>query len=152
MYLAKGEPLLAEKFLNEAAIQLKEYIMCLGEEERSEAKEWFLELCAHVNEIQKYIHSRFNEKIAIEDLCKEVNMSETLLTTCFKSTTGKTIIEYINCLRIDKAKQLLAETDMRITDISYELGFNDGAYFNRVFKKTVGTSPNEYRKQKQKPQ
>ena len=105
-----------------------------------------------VNEIQKYIHSKFNEKIAIEDLCKEVNMSETLLTTCFKNTTGKTIIEYINCLRIDKAKQLLAETDMRITDISYELGFNDGAYFNRVFKKTVGTSPNEYRKQKQKPQ
>ena len=54
MYLAKGEPLLAEKFLNEAAIQLKEYIMCLSEEERSEAKEWFLELCAHVKEIQKY--------------------------------------------------------------------------------------------------
>ena len=54
MYLAKGEPLLAEKFLNEAAIQLREYIMCLGEEERAESKEWFLELCGHIKDIQKY--------------------------------------------------------------------------------------------------
>ena len=54
MYLAKGEPLLAEKFLNEAAIALKEYLAFLSDEERVEGKEWFLELCAHIKEIQKY--------------------------------------------------------------------------------------------------
>lgn len=101
-----------------------------------------------VTESLKYIHSNFNEKITIKDLCKAVNMSESLLSACFKTVTGKTIIEYINDLRIDKAKQLLTETDMRITDISYELGFNDGAYFNRVFKKTVNLTPFAYRKQK----
>ena len=63
MYLAKGEPLLAEKFLNEAAAQLKEYIMCLCEEERSEAKEWFLELCGHIKEIKKYyLAAKANEQ------------------------------------------------------------------------------------------
>ena len=54
MYLAKGEMLLAEKFLNEAAIALKEYIMCLTEEERSDAKEWLIELCGHIKDIHKY--------------------------------------------------------------------------------------------------
>ena len=54
MYLAKGEPLLAEKYLNEAALQFKEYTMGLYDEEKQEAKEWFLELCGHIKEIQKY--------------------------------------------------------------------------------------------------
>ena len=75
-------------------------------------------------------------------------MSETLLSNCFKITTGKTIVEYINSLKADKAKQLLAETDMRITDIACELGFNDGAYFNKVFRKFVNMTPLTYRKKK----
>ena len=54
MYLAKGEPLLAEKYLNEAALQLKEYIGGLCDEEQSEKRVWFLELCGHIKEIQKY--------------------------------------------------------------------------------------------------
>lgn len=103
-----------------------------------------------VTETLKYIHSKLNEKIAIQDLCENVNMSDTTLAIHFKNTTGKTIIEYINSLKIDKAKQLLSGTDMRIIDISYELGFTDGAYFNRVFKKLVKLTPNAYRKQKRK--
>ena len=54
MYLAKGEPVLAEKYLNEAALHLKEYASGLCAEERAEAKEWFLELCGHIKEIRKY--------------------------------------------------------------------------------------------------
>ena len=54
MYLAKGEPLLAQKYLNEAVIQLKDYITYLFDDERAEAKEWFLELCGHIKEIGKY--------------------------------------------------------------------------------------------------
>ncbi len=101
-----------------------------------------------ITDVLRYIHANFNEKISIKDLCNTINMSETYLTTGFKNTTGKTVIEYINDLKIDKAKQLLVETDMRVTDISYELGFSDGAYFNRVFKKKVNMTPNAYRKQR----
>lgn len=54
MYLAKGEPQLAEKYLNESALQLKEYILSLSDEERRETKEWLLELCCHIRELQKY--------------------------------------------------------------------------------------------------
>ena len=61
MYLAKGELLLAEKYLNEAALQFKEYVVGLYDEEKQEGKEWFLELCGHIKEIQKY-HSATKSK------------------------------------------------------------------------------------------
>ncbi len=99
-----------------------------------------------MTDVLKYIHSNFNEKISVKDLCNEIHMSETFLTNSFKAITGKTVVEYVNDLKINKAKQLLVETDMRVTDISYELGFSDGAYFNRVFKKKVKLTPNAYRK------
>lgn len=101
-----------------------------------------------VSEVLKYIHRNLNEKIKIEDLCKLVNISSTSLYAIFKTSTGKTVIEYINKLKTDKAKQLLIETDMSITDISYELGFNDSAYFYRVFKKNTLNSPKDFRKQR----
>ena len=71
MYLAKGEPLLAEKFLNEAAVALKEYIICLSDEERSDAKEWFLELCGHIKDIQKYYSTAKIKEEAISSEPKE---------------------------------------------------------------------------------
>ena len=103
-----------------------------------------------IAEVLKYIHSNLTEKIQIEDLCKISKMSETLLSTSFKRSTDKNIIEYINSLKINKAKQLLAETDMRVVEIAYELGFSDGSYFNRVFKKFVGMTPHVYRREKRR--
>ena len=98
----------------------------------------------------KYIHSNYNVKITIPELCKRAGMSERLLSSTFKAVTGKTIMEYIIDLKIAKAKQLLNETDMQVIDISYELGFTDCSYFNKLFKKYVGISPNAYRKDKRK--
>lgn len=99
-----------------------------------------------VNEILKYIQNNLSKQIKIEDLCALTNSSPSLIGQCFKKETDKTIIEYVNTLKIDKAKQLLKESDLTITNISYDLGFNDMAYFNRVFKKLTGNSPNNYRK------
>ena len=99
-----------------------------------------------VAEVLKYIHNNISTKIKIEDICETTNLSPTSLGVYFKKITGKTVIEYINTIKIDKAKQLLKETDMNITSISYELGFNDSAYFNRVFKKITSLSPKDYRK------
>ena len=68
MHIAKGAPLLAEKFLNESAIRLKEYIMCLEGDERAEAKEWFLELCGHIKDIQKYCSTAKEQAVAKEQV------------------------------------------------------------------------------------
>ena len=104
-----------------------------------------------IAEALKYIHNNINTKIKIEDLCKISNLSPTSLGVYFKKITGKTVVEYINKIKIDKSKQLLKETDFSITDISYELGFSDSAYFNRVFKKMTSLSPKGYRNKHKKP-
>ncbi|MBQ4527617.1 MAG: helix-turn-helix transcriptional regulator [Clostridia bacterium] len=99
-----------------------------------------------IGEVVRYIHNNLNSKIKLSDLCNLTNISESLLASAFKKITGQTIIEYVNTLKINKAKQLLKETNMSVTSISYDLGFSDGAYFNRVFKANAGCSPKEYRK------
>ena len=98
-----------------------------------------------VGEALRYIHNNIESKITIEDLCRVSKLSPTSLGVHFKKATGKSAIQYINSIRTDKAKQLLKETDMSVTDISYELGFSDSAYFNRVFKKETQYSPKDYR-------
>ena len=63
-----------------------------------------------------------------------------------KKATGKTAQEYIQNKLIDLAKELIAGTNKSISEIAYELGFQYSQHFNRVFKKNVGKTPNEYRK------
>ena len=64
----------------------------------------------------------------------------------FKKETGKTAQEYIRNHLIDTAKELIAGTDKSITQIAYDLGFQYSQHFNRVFKKSVGYTPVEYRR------
>jgi len=103
-----------------------------------------------ISDTLKFIHGNYSAKITVPELCKRAGMSERFLSSTFKEVTGKTIVEYIIDLKISKSKQLLTETDMRVIDISYELGFTDCSYFNKLFKKHVGISPNIYRKNKRK--
>lgn len=98
-----------------------------------------------IGEVLRYIHNNIETKIKIEDLCRISNLAPTSLGVQFKKATGKSVVTYVNKIRIDKAKQLLKETDMSITDIAYGLGFNDSAYFNRIFKKETQYAPKNYR-------
>lgn len=98
-----------------------------------------------ISEVLQYIHNNIETKISIKDLCHLSHLSATSLGVHFKKATGRSVISYINKIRTDKAKQLLKETNISITDIAYELGFGDGAYFNRIFKKETGLCPKDYR-------
>ena len=80
MHLAKGEPSLAEKYLSEAAVQWKEYISGMRDEERVETREWFLELCGHIKEIQRY-NAMCREDEENGEAVRE-NESESFLFTC----------------------------------------------------------------------
>ena len=73
-------------------------------------------------------------------------MSKTYFCYIFKLLTQKTFTEYVSDLRIKKSLELLQNTDMSITRICYEVGFNDVTHFCRVFKKSVGLSAKKYRK------
>ncbi|MNH45884.1 HTH-type transcriptional activator Btr [compost metagenome] len=66
------------------------------------------------------------------------------MSRAFKEITGYTVIEFFNKLKMDKAKALLLEGDMKIKDVAQTLGYSDEFYFSRLFKKTEGLSPSEF--------
>lgn len=96
--------------------------------------------------IKDYINKNYkNESLSIKDISEHVFLSSSYICTIFKSETGKTLNQYITEFRIEKAKKLLMDSRYKITDISAKVGYNDGNYFGKSFKKLVGMSPSEYR-------
>lgn len=99
-----------------------------------------------MEKIRGYIDLHFSEPLPLDQLGERVKMKKTYLCRCFKEYTGKTVLEYINGRRLEKAMVLLRTTDRKVLDISMECGFGDLSGFNRTFRKTIGTTPSAYRR------
>jgi AraC-like DNA-binding protein len=84
-------------------------------------------------------------RISVSEISRHIGMSKSSFCIFFKKATGKTFVNYLNEYRIETACQLLNTTKNSVSDICYEVGFEDIPYFNRVFKKTKSMSPKEYR-------
>jgi len=92
-----------------------------------------------------YIDQNFLEEVEVEHLAKIAHMSLRNFQRVFTKTMGKPAKEYIIGKRIDRACELLSSTEMSISDIAYESGFNDSNYFTRLFKKHHGITPKAFR-------
>lgn len=75
-----------------------------------------------------------------------ISMNYSLFSHVFKQYTGKNFVNYLKELRIQEAKRLLEETDMRIIEISLAVGYENEKHFMKLFKAVCGVSPTEYRK------
>lgn len=95
--------------------------------------------------IEDYLRQNFTDNVSREGLAAMINMSPDHFGKIFTRVTGKRVTEYINLLRIEKACHLLANSDMKIVDISFQVGFESLRTFNRVFANTLNLSPKEYR-------
>lgn len=93
-----------------------------------------------------YVAEHFEEKIYVDHLAEIINVSNDYFIKMFKDSIGKTPIDYINGLRVNKAMQYLVETDMPMSDISDKIGFCNANYFHKIFKQYTDTSPLAYRK------
>lgn len=102
-------------------------------------------LNSHVRCTLEYINSFYNDRITIDQIAKHVGLSSRHLSRLFFDALGMTLPDYINMLRIKKAKDLLQNTNMDITDIAMTLGFNTSQYFSTCFKKYENTTPKKYR-------
>ncbi|MBD2866362.1 helix-turn-helix domain-containing protein [Paenibacillus oceani] len=94
-----------------------------------------------------YIHVHYAECVTLESISRQFNISVTHISRTFKKQTGLSFLEYLQKIRIDSACSLLAHTNMPITDITFETGFESFRSFSRVFRDTKGLTASEYRKQ-----
>lgn len=96
---------------------------------------------ASLNDCIKYIYNNYNKVITLEELAAIANVSKYHFCNLFKELTGKTFKEFQNYIRINKAYELLATTDIPITEIAFLCGFNDSNYFSRKFRQITGKTP-----------
>lgn len=95
------------------------------------------------------LEKQYAKDWTIAEILEIAHMSRSNFMRVFKKATGQTPIEYLLRLRIQEAMKRLRQTEMSITEIALEVGFNDSNYFSRQFKKAVGQPPNEYKKTRQ---
>ena len=101
-----------------------------------------------INQVLDYIRQNYQNSICLDDLIIQANsnVSKRHFISFFQQYTSYTPIDYLNNFRIERAKTLLTSTNMQISAISQEVGFQDEFYFSRMFKKRVGIAPSKYRK------
>ena len=100
-----------------------------------------------VHQVADYIAEHFREIGSVEDLTTRFYMSSAYLCRIFKEVTNFTISEYINLYRMAAGRTLLADEKYSMTEIANMLGYDSLTYFERVFKKQIGMTPLQYRKQ-----
>lgn len=96
---------------------------------------------------KEYIRENQAEDLSLGQVAKAVNTSTFYFCKMFKKVTGINFTDYLSRVRIEKAKNLLLNPNLRVSEIAFEVGFQSLTHFNRVFKKIVGHSPTEYRAQ-----
>ena len=96
-------------------------------------------------DIISYINKEYCERITLQSIAMRFSIAPSYLCQIFQKEIGMTFTKYITRLRIAKAAKLLSETDLPIASVSDESGFSQYYYFAKVFKKTMGVTPSEYR-------
>lgn len=99
-----------------------------------------------IAEAIKYIQTHYDQDISLQQLADQVNMNPSYLSRLFKKHLQTSFIEYLNHYRIDMAKNLLMNTQLKSYEIAEKTGYMDDSYFSRIFKKVTGMRPNEFRK------
>ncbi|MEN8229136.1 MAG: AraC family transcriptional regulator [Bacteroidota bacterium] len=104
---------------------------------------------SRVNRIHEFLMKNYQNDIDLYEVADIVHMAPASACRFFKSSTGLTIFEYLNKIKIDYSCQLLMNTDLNIVDISYDCGFNNLSHFNKQFRKFIGKTPTQFRKLRQ---
>lgn len=154
-YCEENDSLKAQAFLNnviktQGLRELK--VACAGQLEQiisgmREARE--LEINSLSAKVKKYIMENFHRDIGMDDAAKETNLSYHYFSKFFKDSTGKSFVEYLTELRVDKSRELLRDTNDSIKEICYKIGYSDPNYYCKIFKKVTGMTPTEYRDNQQ---
>lgn len=100
---------------------------------------------AYVAHAVKYIAENFAERIKLEDISDELHVNPNYFSTLFRKETGRTFIDYLNEVRINESKKLLLHTRYKVFEISLRVGYGNFSYYNKMFKRLIGVTPQTYR-------
>lgn len=130
---------------------------------QTEFTEWLLALHERINsrfdtnknqqKIKRaieYIRENYDKDLNMAVVSNHISMNYSLFSTLFKEYTGSNFVNYIKGIRMEEAKRLLMETDLRINEISAKIGYDNEKHFMKTFKASCGVSPSEYRKNVQR--
>ncbi len=106
--------------------------------------EW-LQRVRPLTEVLKYIDKHYNEHISLSEISGILNFHSSYFCKFFKKIIGFSFVEYLNLVRLNKAKELMKSTSKNITEIAYDIGFSSVSYFIKTFRKYNYCSPNKYR-------
>lgn len=98
-----------------------------------------------INKVIGLLYIRLEDHLTLQDISDELNVSVGYISKCFKKNMHVSVMTYFKNIKIDRAKTLLKNTDKTILEISSQLSFCDQGNFSKVFKKTAGMTPMEYR-------
>ncbi len=98
---------------------------------------------------KEYIINNFNKNITLKDVADEVFLSQNYLSELFKKEMGEGFYEFLSNYRIKKSKEILITTNLKVYEVAKMVGYNDSISFGRAFKKITGTTPNNFRNNKE---
>ncbi|MFC5531468.1 response regulator transcription factor [Cohnella yongneupensis] len=124
-----------KNYMNDVLIRMADYYAQKYNSNKSSA----------VNKIQDIVKRRYGEELSLAIISEEVHFTPSYISQIFKQETGTTLIEFITTTRVEKARELLKNTDHMISEIATMVGFENPHYFSSVFKKYVGVRPNDFR-------
>ncbi|WP_309275236.1 helix-turn-helix domain-containing protein [Paenibacillus sp.] len=93
---------------------------------------------------QQYVIQHVTEKLTLEDMANYLNLNSSYFSRLFKRETNQNFIEYVNMVKLQKAKQLLQQSSKTVEEISDYLGYANKSYFIKLFKREIGMTPSEY--------
>ena len=99
-----------------------------------------------VRKARKMILEYYSQGITLEEIASRLGVSDEYLSTRLKKETGSTFTEIMRTVRMDKIKELLVSTNMKLSQIADAAGYSDPKYMSRIFREEVGMLPLEYRK------
>lgn len=103
-----------------------------------------------IDHIYQHINANFERHISLDEIAGEANMTVPAFCRYFKKSTGKTFTKMVNEYRVVHATKLLSESNSSITDIAFEVGFNNFSHFNKLFNEITGKTASQYRSEVKK--
>ena len=133
-----------------------------GSSDLSSLKQWLtavcLRICGYMSQrrqsmagtlvakAKQFILEHFAEGgLSVELVCEHLHISQSYFSSIFKQATGQSFVQYLTDLRMDRALELLRETDSKTYEIAQRIGYDEPNYFSYVFKRKFGESPSQYR-------